>query len=71
MLSMEKTLGGLITRLLRRKAIKEGVRTINQDIPIWEHKLYRRQPRLCEGDGPIMAYRRWARQFYPAQANAS
>jgi len=70
-LSMEKTLGNLLTRLLRSKAIKEGVRTIGQDIPIWENKLYRQQPKLCEGDGPIMAYRRWARQFYPAQANAS
>jgi nitrite reductase/ring-hydroxylating ferredoxin subunit len=36
-----------------------------EDIPIWEHKMYRAQPRLCAGDGPIMAFRKWARQFYP------
>ncbi|MCI0389639.1 MAG: Rieske 2Fe-2S domain-containing protein [Acidobacteria bacterium] len=63
---MEKTLGNLLTRLLQRKAIKEGVKTVGQDIPIWENKLYRRQPKLCEGDGPIMIYRRWTRQFHPA-----
>lgn len=68
MLSMEKTFGRVLTHLLIRKAIREGGVTIGQDVPIWENKLFRPQPRLCEGDGPIMAYRRWASQFYPAGA---
>jgi 3-ketosteroid 9alpha-monooxygenase subunit A len=34
------------------------------DIRIWENKLYREQPVLCDGDGPIMQLRRWYRQFY-------
>jgi hypothetical protein len=38
----------------------------NQDFQIWENKLYRPNPVLCEGDGPIPEFRRWARQFYPA-----
>jgi nitrite reductase/ring-hydroxylating ferredoxin subunit len=38
---------------------------IMADIPIWENKVYRDQPVLCDGDGPIVKFRRWARQFYP------
>jgi len=37
---------------------------MREDTPIWENKLYRSKPMLCDGDGPIGAYRRWARQFY-------
>lgn len=56
----------IATRWLVSKAIQEGRRTIEQDIPIWEHKRYRDRPSLSEGDGPIMQYRQWARQFYPS-----
>lgn len=35
-----------------------------QDFPIWEHKRFRAQPALAEGDGPIAEFRRWAAQFY-------
>ena len=34
------------------------------DLRIWENKLYRETPVLCDGDGPIMQLRRWYRQFY-------
>jgi phenylpropionate dioxygenase-like ring-hydroxylating dioxygenase large terminal subunit len=43
---------------------------LERDIPIWENKLYRDRPTLCDGDGPIMAFRRYARQFYPEAATA-
>jgi 3-ketosteroid 9alpha-monooxygenase subunit A len=36
-----------------------------EDIQIWENKLWRDRPMLCDGDGPIGALRRWYRQFYP------
>jgi len=36
-----------------------------KDIPIWENKAYRAKPLLCEGDGPIPDFRRWARRFHP------
>jgi len=35
-----------------------------QDVAIWEHKLWRNQPVLCDGDGPIHDLRRWYEQFY-------
>ena len=44
-----------------------------QDIPIWEHKIYRERPLLTAVDGPIARYRQWYRQFYveaPAEAAA-
>jgi phenylpropionate dioxygenase-like ring-hydroxylating dioxygenase large terminal subunit len=50
--------------ILMRKAIKEGAHTIDQDVPIWETKRFRDRPALCDGDGPIVRFRRWAAQFY-------
>jgi len=39
-------------------------RDMRRDFPIWEHKVYLDQPRLAKGDGPLLAFRRWAQQFY-------
>ena len=57
---------GLLTLPLLKLAMREGSHTIDQDVPIWENKAYRPQPLLSAADGPIMRYRRWARQFYGA-----
>ena len=35
-----------------------------EDTPVWENKTYLERPTLCENDGPIAEYRRWASQFY-------
>jgi 3-ketosteroid 9alpha-monooxygenase subunit A len=35
-----------------------------QDIRIWENKVYRERPVLCDGDGPIGKLRKWYQQFY-------
>ena len=43
---------------------------ISRDKPIWENKCYRDKPLLCEEDGPIPEYRRWASQFYSGNAGA-
>lgn len=66
MLAMRKMPMPFANALLLRKAIAEGKKTIDQDVPIWENKIYRERPGLCEGDGPIMQFRRWAAQFYAA-----
>jgi phenylpropionate dioxygenase-like ring-hydroxylating dioxygenase large terminal subunit len=34
------------------------------DIPVWNHKKYRHQPILCDGDGPIAQWRKYFSQFY-------
>ena len=44
--------------------VKEVNRQFTDDITIWEHKVYRPNPILCDGDGPIALYRKWAEQFY-------
>lgn len=36
----------------------------HEDIAIWEHKVYRTSPKICDGDGPIGKLRRWYRQFF-------
>jgi phenylpropionate dioxygenase-like ring-hydroxylating dioxygenase large terminal subunit len=43
-------------------------RQVEQDIPIWNHKVYQPQPILCDGDGPIAQFRRWFSQFYAPSA---
>jgi nitrite reductase/ring-hydroxylating ferredoxin subunit len=44
--------------------IKTAADGVADDIRIWERKAYRQPPMLCDGDGPIGQFRRWARQFY-------
>lgn len=43
--------------------INEAIRQVSEDVPIWNHKAHRAQPSLAPGDGPVMSFRRWARQF--------
>jgi phenylpropionate dioxygenase-like ring-hydroxylating dioxygenase large terminal subunit len=42
----------------------EVVHQVEQDLPIWENKVYLESPVLCDGDGPIAKYRKWFQQFY-------
>ena len=43
------------------QSLQSGVR---QDLRIWENKIYRDQPVLCEADDFLAQFRRWTRQFY-------
>jgi nitrite reductase/ring-hydroxylating ferredoxin subunit len=53
-----------MTEMVGNGFIAEVERQLGQDIPIWEHKVMLPRPLLCDGDGPIGVFRRWARQFY-------
>lgn len=44
--------------------IREAIRQMEQDIPIWENKAFTLRPVLSDGDGPIGRFRSWAKQFY-------
>jgi phenylpropionate dioxygenase-like ring-hydroxylating dioxygenase large terminal subunit len=44
--------------------VRDIVKQIGEDIPIWENKRYADKPLLCDGDGPIAQFRRWASRFY-------
>jgi nitrite reductase/ring-hydroxylating ferredoxin subunit len=51
------------------KGISEGT-GVEADIPIWENKRFVANPVLCDGDGPIAEFRRWASQFYSTPTGA-
>jgi len=61
-----KKMGGAdVTKGIGKAFSAEIARQLEQDIPIWENKVYLDRPVLCGGDGPFMKYRKWSRQFYP------
>ncbi|MEM8606702.1 MAG: Rieske 2Fe-2S domain-containing protein [Myxococcota bacterium] len=62
--SVKKLGGADITRGVGAAFVREVKRQVEQDIPIWENKVHLPKPLLCDGDGPIASYRRWAAQFY-------
>jgi 3-ketosteroid 9alpha-monooxygenase subunit A len=41
-----------------------------QDVEIWKDKVYRENPILCDGDGPINKLRRWYEQFFLPRENS-
>ena len=47
-----------------RARMRDLVRQVAQDIPIWNNKIYRAEPMLVKGDGPMLAYRRQYARFY-------
>ena len=52
-------------RVMNQILLSQQKRDVQQDVVIWERMTYQHQPRLCRSDGPIGAYRRYCRQFYP------
>jgi nitrite reductase/ring-hydroxylating ferredoxin subunit len=57
---------GPISAYARRVAHKIVCKEVGEDLDIWTHKKFVDPPALAKGDGPVVAYRQWARQFYPA-----
>ena len=49
----------LVARMFISRFMKNG----DQDVPIFERKIYRDRPRVVGGDGPILDHRRWVAQF--------
>jgi hypothetical protein len=41
-----------------------GATGLEADIPIWHNKAHLKKPLLCDGDGPIMRFRKYFSQFY-------
>lgn len=53
-----------------KAAIRAFAHDVNQDFDIWQNKVYVQRPVLASGDGPVVRYRQWARQFYVQGASA-
>lgn len=41
------------------------------DFIVWNNKKYRPNPLLCDGDGPVLQFRKWFKQFYPGHENST
>lgn len=54
----------LVNKLVLKQAFKGYAHDVSQDFDVWQHKIFIEQPALAMGDGPIIKYRKWARQFY-------
>ncbi len=59
-----------VTSTVGAAFMREVSRQLEQDIPIWENKIYIHPPVLVDGDGPIGMFRRWAKQFYEGHPGA-
>lgn len=60
-----RDIGKGITGGVGKAFMAEISRQLEQDIPIWENKVYVDPPLLVREDGPIGPFRAWAKQFYP------
>lgn len=61
---------GFLPWSLRQKLLltayhKAMIFDFRRDLAYWAHKRYLPRPGLVHGDGPIVPFRKWARQFYP------
>jgi hypothetical protein len=53
-----------LPRLMVSYVVGNWVSQANPDIEIWENKVMAQKPVLIKEDGPVMALRRWLKQFY-------
>lgn len=54
----------LAIRLILSRAIVAYAHDVGQDFDVWQNKIYVHPPALARGDGPVVQYRKWCRQFY-------
>ncbi|MBH8561895.1 aromatic ring-hydroxylating dioxygenase subunit alpha [Nostoc sp. CENA67] len=62
--SLKKLADAEETAELEKSALETLKRESSKDNNIFEHKVYRTSPLLCEGEGQILKFRQWAGQFY-------
>ncbi|MGB2922914.1 MAG: Rieske 2Fe-2S domain-containing protein [Mycobacterium sp.] len=51
--------------------VRDFCKQIEQDIPIWENKIYRDRPALARGEAAIMKFRSWAEQSYATASQSA
>jgi phenylpropionate dioxygenase-like ring-hydroxylating dioxygenase large terminal subunit len=54
----------LVNKLVLKQAFKGYTHDVSQDFDVWKNKTFVENPALAMGDGPIIKYRKWAKQFY-------
>ena len=53
-----------LTKLVLDKYCQLFDSTFEEDIVIWERKVYRMRPMASKSDWSVLKLRKWARQFY-------
>ena len=51
--------------------MRDLVKQVNQDIPIWNRKRFNAKPLLVKGDGPMLAYREQYARYYNFEDDAT
>lgn len=68
--SLKKLPSEEATAVVLGRVLEDEEQQVRRDIPIWENKSFPHPPLLCDGDGPIGPFRRWAKQFYTGLTEA-
>ncbi|MFI5299273.1 MAG: Rieske 2Fe-2S domain-containing protein [Polyangiales bacterium] len=63
--AVHKEHGADVAKGIGKAFAREIARQLEEDKPIWEHKVFHERPMLCDGDGPIGVFRKWCKTFYP------
>jgi nitrite reductase/ring-hydroxylating ferredoxin subunit len=63
-IAMKKMGGPEVTEMIFKRVVEDEEQQVRRDIPIWENKAFPNPPLLCDGDGPVGIFRKWAKQFY-------
>lgn len=58
-----------LSTIMHRTYAKTFQDTVEDDIRVWEHKVYLERPAAAKSDAGILKFRRWAKQFYGGQRN--
>lgn len=59
-----KTQASPVAAMMAQGFIHEVCRQLDQDKVIWDRQKLLARPVICDGDGPILPFRRWYGQFY-------
>jgi phenylpropionate dioxygenase-like ring-hydroxylating dioxygenase large terminal subunit len=54
----------IVNKLVLKQAFKSYAHDVMQDFDVWKNKIFIENPALAMGDGPIIKYRKWTKQFY-------
>lgn len=54
-----------LAKAIRREICKQ----LDQDKVVWDRQKYKPKPGICDGDGPILAFRKFFAQFYAEQGD--
>jgi 3-ketosteroid 9alpha-monooxygenase subunit A len=52
------------TRRVGEALVRDLRKQMAEDNVIFDNKIYIANPALADGDGPILPFRKWAKQFY-------